>query len=101
MESYPWPGKGGTWRDGAVAAARLAELLVIWGSLCPDLALAVNRETRTGGETPADLSLMVREGPPSTISPLSFTGTTCVEKEQASDRLTRLRQSVWPICSKD
>ena len=32
MESYLWPCKGGTWRDCAVAAAMLAELLLIWGS---------------------------------------------------------------------
>ncbi len=32
MESYLWPCKGGSWRDRAVAAAMLAELLLIWGS---------------------------------------------------------------------
>jgi hypothetical protein len=32
MESYLWPYKGGSWRDCAVAAAMLAELLLICGS---------------------------------------------------------------------
>lgn len=32
MESYLWPCKGGTWRDSVVAAAMLAELLLIWGA---------------------------------------------------------------------
>ena len=32
MESSIWPCKGGTWRDCALAAAMLAELLLIWGS---------------------------------------------------------------------
>jgi hypothetical protein len=32
MESYLWPCKEGTWRDCAVAAAMLAELLLIRGS---------------------------------------------------------------------
>ncbi|MFA5112392.1 MAG: hypothetical protein WC443_13355 [Desulfobaccales bacterium] len=32
MESCLWPYKGGTWREIAVAAAMLAELLLIWGS---------------------------------------------------------------------
>jgi hypothetical protein len=32
MEHNIWPCKGGTWRDCAVAAAMLAELLLIWGS---------------------------------------------------------------------
>jgi hypothetical protein len=32
MESYLWPGKGGTWRECGVAAAMLAELLLIWSS---------------------------------------------------------------------
>ncbi len=31
MESYLWPCKGGTWREWAIAAAMLAELLLIWG----------------------------------------------------------------------
>jgi len=30
--SYLWPCKGGTWQDYALAAAMLAELLLIWGS---------------------------------------------------------------------
>jgi hypothetical protein len=32
MESSLWPWKGGTWRDCAVAAAMLAELLLILAS---------------------------------------------------------------------
>ena len=32
MESCLWPCKGGTWREMAVAAALLTELLLIWGS---------------------------------------------------------------------
>jgi|GEM_PF-2437430 len=31
-ESSIWPCKGGTWREWALAAAMLAELLLIWGS---------------------------------------------------------------------
>ncbi len=32
MENYLWPCRGGTWREMALAAALVAELLLIWGS---------------------------------------------------------------------